>query len=101
MPTCRALSALSSSKEINGYSFTEYYGNLASKVGRELASANSDKQTNQQLLNQSASIREQISGVNLNEEAAHLVELQRGYQAAAKMLTVLNDMTQTIIGLIK
>ena len=54
-----------------------------------------------QLLDQAVAIREQVSGVNLDEEAAHLIELQRGYQAASKMLTVLNDMTDTVIGLIK
>ena len=95
------LSALSASKEINGFSFSEYYGNLASKVGRELSNAQGGKQTQQQLVNQSNSIREQISGVNLNDEAVHLAELQRGYQAAAKMLTVLNDMTTTVIGMIR
>lgn len=95
------LAALSASKEINGFSFSEYYGNLASKVGRSLSDAQSAKQTNRQLLDQSNSIREQISGVNLDEEAAHLVELQRGYQASAKLLTVLTEMTDTIIGLIK
>jgi len=95
------LSALSSSKEINGYSFTEFYGNTAAKVGRDLSNAKSDSQARQQLLDQAVAIREQVSGVNLDEEAAHLIELQRGYQAASKMLTVLNDMTDTVIGLIK
>lgn len=95
------LSALSSSKEIDGYSFSEYYGDVASKVGRGLSDAQSGRRTQQQLLDQSSAIREQVSGVNLNEEAAHLVELQRKYQAAAKMLSVLSDLTQTVIGLVK
>lgn len=95
------LSALSASKEINGYSFTEFYGNLASKVGRDLSTAKDDTTSNQQLLNQAAAIREQVSGVNLDEEAARLVQLQRGYQASSKMLTVLNEMTTTIIELIR
>jgi flagellar hook-associated protein 1 FlgK len=95
------LSNLSSSKEINGYSFSEYYGNLAAKVGGDLSGAQMGQQRQQQLLDQSNAIREQVSGVNLNEEAAHLVELQRNYQASAKLLSVLNDLTDTVMGLIK
>ncbi len=95
------LAALSSSKEINGYSFSEFYGNIAAKVGRDLSTAQSGQQTQRQLLDQSNAIRERVSGVNLDEEAAHLVELQRGYQAAAKMLSVLSDLTDTVIGLIR
>ena len=95
------LSTLSSSKEINGYSFTEFYGTTAAKVGRDLSNAKNDQQSRQQLLDQATSVREQVSGVNLDEEAAHLIVLQRGYQAAAKMLTVLNDMTGTVLDLLK
>ena len=95
------LASLSSSKEIGGYSFSEYYGNIASKVGRDLSDAQGGQKVQRQLLDQSAAIREQVSGVNLDEEAAHLVELQRKYQAAAKMLSVLSDMTDTVVGLIK
>jgi flagellar hook-associated protein 1 FlgK len=46
---------------------------------------------------QARSLREQISGVSLDEEAAKLVEYQRSYQANAKMIQVLSDLTQTLL----
>lgn len=41
--------------------------------------------------------RESIVGVNLDEEAANLVKYQRTYQAAARLLTALDEMADQII----
>ncbi|HEY9077902.1 MAG TPA: flagellar hook-associated protein FlgK [Anaerolineaceae bacterium] len=41
--------------------------------------------------------RESESGVNLDEEAASLVKFQRSYQAAAKMITVVDDLLDRVI----
>ncbi|HEX2999368.1 MAG TPA: flagellar hook-associated protein FlgK [Armatimonadota bacterium] len=41
--------------------------------------------------------REGVAGVNLDEEAAHLVQWQRAFTASAKVMTVLDDMLKTVI----
>jgi len=41
--------------------------------------------------------RGSISGVSLDEEAAHMVEYQRTYEAAARMVTTVDQMLQTVI----
>jgi flagellar hook-associated protein 1 len=46
-------------------------------------------------------LRDQVSSVSLDEEAAHLIQLQRAYQAAGKMMSVLNELTGTVIDIIK
>ena len=43
--------------------------------------------------------KESISGVNLDEEAAQLLQFQRSYEAAARVLTIADEMTQTILQL--
>ncbi len=95
------LAALAGAKTLDGYTSTEFYGKLAGRVGRELADARSNESVQQLLVAQARSARAEISSVDLNEEAARLVEFQRSYQAAAKMFSVLDEMTQTVIGLIR
>ncbi len=43
--------------------------------------------------------RESISGVSLDEEAANLLRFQRSYQAAARIMTATDEMTQTLLAL--
>ena len=94
------LAALAGSYEIDGLTFSQYFGNLSAKVGRQLARALGDQQAQEQLLSQARALRSETSGVSLDNEAAQLIQLQRGYQATAKLLTVLNDLTGEVLGLI-
>jgi flagellar hook-associated protein FlgK len=38
-----------------------------------------------------------VSGVSLNDQAASLMQFQQGYQAAAQMITVINNITQSLL----
>jgi flagellar hook-associated protein 1 FlgK len=94
------LAALANGKNLNNYTFAQFYGNLGGRVGRDLATATDNQTTKQQLLNQAQTLRQQSSGVSLDQEAEHLIAFQRSYQANAKMLTVLTSLTDTLMGLI-
>jgi len=59
------------------------------------ASINNDAQV--ALLSQARDRREQVSGVNLDEEAASLIKLQQAYQAAAKVIQVADKMFQILM----
>lgn len=97
-----ALAALATAKTVDaGYTFAEYYGKIAGRAGRELSDARANESVSQLLLAQARTLRGDISGVNLDEEAARLVELQRSYQAAAKMFQAVDEMTRTILDLIR
>ena len=41
--------------------------------------------------------RDSVSGVSLDEETTHLIQYQRAYQAAARVVTVVDDMLDTLI----
>ncbi len=89
------------SPQIDGASFTAYYGALARNMGQALETAQEDLKTNEQLLLQARTLRNEASGVSLDEEAVHLIEFQRAYQASAKLITVLNDLTEITINLLR
>jgi len=85
---------------INGVSYSQYYGQLAGRVGGQLSDATNQVQVQQSLVSQAQTLRQQISGVSLDEEAATLIEFQRAYQATSKFITILDQLTETTINLI-
>ncbi len=94
-----ALASLANAKTTNGYTFAQFYGNLGGQVGQDLSAAQSSATTKSALLNQARNLRQQISGVSLNEEAQNMMEYQRSYQAVSKMLGVLNSLTDTLMNM--
>ena len=94
------LAALANGKNLSNYTFAQFYGNLGGRVGRDLSTATENQSTKQQLLSQAQAMRQQASGVSLDQEAENLIAFQRSYQANAKMLTVLSSLTDTLMGLI-
>lgn len=95
------LAALATSAEIQGVSFTAFYGSIAAAAGRALGSARDGAAMQAALLAQARSLREAASGVNLDEEAAALIQYQRAYQAAAKLVTVLDELIQSVLGMVR
>jgi flagellar hook-associated protein 1 FlgK len=84
---------------INGQTILQFYGSIAQKVGQTVANANDGQTVHTQLLAQAQSFRTQLSGVSLDQEATDVLELQRGYQAASKMVNVIDTLTQSIINM--
>jgi flagellar hook-associated protein 1 len=92
-----ALAQIANQPAVNGYTFTQYYGNLASQVGSDVSQANQSVTLAQSQLSQAQSEDTAASGVDLNEEAIQLMQYQQAYTAASKMVGVLQGLTQTII----
>jgi flagellar hook-associated protein 1 FlgK len=99
-----ALSALadpqSSSDEINGASFTEFYGHMAAAIGNDLNGANNSLQVQQSALAQAQNLRQQVSGVSLDAEAAVLLQFQQAYEANSKLITILNQLSEDTINML-
>jgi flagellar hook-associated protein 1 FlgK len=95
-----ALSGLATAKNVNGQTFSAYFGNLASKVGQDLSDAQTQQSSQSQVLTQAQTLRQQDSGVSLDTEAENLIEFQRAYQATSKLVSVLNTLTESTLNLI-
>ena len=85
---------------VGGQGFTEYFSSLTSAVGNAVNNANTSATAQTQLVAQAKSLQQQVSGVSLDEEAIRLVQLQSSYQAASKVVTVIDDITQSLINMI-
>jgi flagellar hook-associated protein 1 FlgK len=87
--------------KLDGMSFTEFFGAISARVGRQLNDAKSAEQTQSTLVAQAKDLRQQSSGVSLDEEATILIQFQRSYQAMARVLKTLDELTQEAIGILK
>jgi len=90
----------SAADQIDGESYTAAFGDMAAQTGNLLNQATEDQQVAQSELTQAQNLRQQQSGVDLNQEAASLVEYQRAYEANAEMLTVINQLMQETINIL-
>ena len=87
--------------QINNMSYVQFFGNMAAGVGQQLSAANDQQGIQQQVVAQAQSARQSISGVDLNAQAAQLVQYQNAYQANAQLFTILNSLTQTAVNLLQ
>lgn len=67
-------------------------GGVTQQVGLQL-------QTTTLEFEQLSSLRESISGVSLDEELTNLLSFQRSFEASARMITVADELFQTLLGL--
>ncbi len=66
-------------------------------LGNEVASTRRQQATQSLLTNQVDSSRAQLSGVNLDEETVSMLASQRAYEAAARVMTVVDSVLDTLI----
>lgn len=101
--TALKLAGLESKNLMQGgkQSFTQIYGQLVANVGSQTHAAEVGRTAQDVLLKQATGARENIAGVNLDEEAANLIKFQNSYQAAAKAVSVANSLFDTLIGAVR
>lgn len=73
------------------------YAGLLARVGSAGQQARIGADARQALVDQAASAREAVSGVNLDEEAANLVQLQQAYQAAAQIIAISDNLFASLL----
>ncbi|HWY47344.1 MAG TPA: flagellar hook-associated protein FlgK [Bryobacteraceae bacterium] len=91
------LAGLASTSQINGQNFTQYFGSMVATVGNAAATANTQATAQQSMLAQAQNLRQQLSGVSLDEEAIRLVQMQRAYQAASRIVSVVDQLAQSLL----
>ncbi|MDG5500452.1 flagellar hook-associated protein FlgK [Marinobacter sp. BGYM27] len=93
------LGGLGTENTMNGgnQSFSEAYGGLVETVGVTTRQSQLDKDAGAALLEQSTNQRESVSGVNLDEEAGKLIQYQAAYNASAQVMSVAQDLFDTLL----
>ncbi len=80
-------------------SFNDFYVSLVSRIGAQGEEAQERVKNQETMLKNLANLRESVSGVNLDEEMANMVAFQHGYNAAARVISTMDKMLETILRL--
>ena len=78
-------------------SYQESYSSFVGKVGSLMQTAEIERDAQQALLTQAEARKSQLSGVNLDEEAADLIKFQQAYEASARVISTVQTMFDTLI----
>lgn len=76
-----------------------YYRELSGTIASDGQSATFTNKTNETVYNASYAEFQSKNGVNVNEELASLIKYQSSYGAAAKIVTTIDQMLDTLLGL--
>lgn len=88
---------LASGTVVPGSSVTDAYANVLAEVGVRVQSAQLSARQSASIADQAETNLQAKVGVNLDEEAARLIQFQQSYQAAAKMLQVAQSLFDTLL----
>ncbi len=77
-----------------------FYNSLIAEIGIKGRSINTDLEYNELVNDQLTEIRDSTSGVSLDEEMANLIKYQHAYSAAAKMISISDELMQTLLNTI-
>lgn len=84
-----------------GSTINQYWDQAVQSVAVRTSSAKTEAESTAMVKQSLDAQRTSVSGVSMDEEAISLVNYQRQYQASARFITVVDDMTQTLLGLIR
>ncbi len=82
---------------LGGATFSEYFHALLADIGARSGSAADMAGTGRAVAEQVESLRQSVSGVNLDEELSRLIQYQYGYQASARVLAAIDEMLDYLI----
>lgn len=92
------LSGITTRDAVNGSAtLSESYAQLVESVGSVTSRAQISKEAAETLFRQSEQAVSSLSGVNLDEEAAKLIQYELGYNASAQVIQVAQSIFETLI----
>ncbi|NWF53158.1 MAG: flagellar hook-associated protein FlgK [Syntrophaceae bacterium] len=77
----------------------DYYRSLIGEMGILSEAMNEKQDFVQSLLTRLEEVRDSVSGVNLDEELAEMMKFQHAYEAASKIIAVVDEMLRSLMEL--
>ncbi len=86
-----------SSTRLNGLSVDDFYTNLIGSLGQSAAAEEALSAGARDFRDSLVTQREQRSGVSIDEEAIQILQLQHNYQAAARIISTVDELLNTLL----
>jgi flagellar hook-associated protein 1 FlgK len=99
----RAIAGLRDARVMSGGTATasQAWARFAYTVGLDITSARSASDTHTSILQQLQQLRDQTSGVSMDEEAAQLMRFQRAYEANARYFSTIVDTIDAVLNMVQ
>ena len=81
----------------DGNSISEGYAAIVSRAGSRISLAIISQEAMQVIYDQAVQTRDEVSGVNLDEEAADLIRFQQAFQASAQIIQTASKLFDSIL----
>jgi len=79
--------------------FNDFYNGIVSEAAIKIRQANDMHQYQKNIVEQLKNVRENISGVNLDEEMVKMIEYQKTFDASARLVRVADEMLDTVLSM--
>ena len=80
-------------------SISEGYRTVVAGIAANVSAANGSAEAMRALASQSDARRESVKGVSIDEEMVSLMKFQQSYAAAARLISVVDELSQTLINM--
>jgi flagellar hook-associated protein 1 FlgK len=94
-----ALAALSSKPIVNGQTPSGFYSSFVTALGSTVSEVETENTAENASVTQLQTMRDSLSSVNLNDEASLMQQLERSYQAASQVFTILNTVMTSALNM--
>jgi flagellar hook-associated protein 1 FlgK len=84
---------------LGNVTYQDYYSTIAGSFGSAAQGVQSNLQAQQVLHDQLTSQRASVSGVSMDEELANLLQYQRSFESASRMIVVADELFQSILSM--
>ncbi|MGA9937310.1 MAG: flagellar hook-associated protein FlgK [Candidatus Acidiferrales bacterium] len=94
-----ALASIANQTIVDGQTPSNYYSGTVFQIGNAVSNATAEQTAAQQVTLQLQNQIGALSGVSLDEEAANLTKFQQAYDASARVVTIISELTNEAINL--
>ena len=84
---------------LNNQTFSSAFASQVGTFGFALSNANAQVSNSTSVTGMLQNQRDSVSGVSIEEEVANLITFQQAYAASSKIITTVDQMLQTVVGL--
>lgn len=100
--TARAIAALRDGRVLSSgtATFTDGWAELVYRVGQDSSAARQSQESRGEIVRQVNAMRDAVSGVSLDEEAAMMMRFQRAYEASARYFQSVDSAINTLMQMV-
>ncbi len=91
---------LQNSNITDGSTLSDFYNSIVTELGSNAQEAKFIRENQERIVEQLNNQKAAVSGVSLDEEMTNLIQYEQAYRAAARMISTVDDMMETILHMV-